>query len=401
MSFPLLTYLVKLDTDGGMIEWVGRKLPERFNYQFVGQTDHPLISLDSIRSATLVAARVYEVRPERAAHLHSPSHLDDGGYTMNCIGVDVSKQELVTYDGSNQGKFPNNGQLRKFTKYVDSMEEVLIVFEPTSTYSHRLLAFCAARNIPTCQLNPRVIPNLRKITQKRSKTDETDAELLYRYGVDRGDDEAKEPQPVDRLAHALSAQLALYQAIQKARVAYQGLLEAFSNDPFTPRRLLTSVKSEIRVMKEKEVKRIACAQAMINKEKKASLSLAVLQSVVGLGPVTSITLLRFFRQYNGANREQVVALAGLDPVSYQSGTSVHRKGRISKQGDKVLRKCLYQATLSAARYNVSVRAIYKRLNEAGKPKKVARIAAARKLLLIAHAVYKSGQPYRRPVEEAS
>jgi len=184
-------------------------------------------------------------------------------------------------------------------------------------------------------------------------------------------------------------------------VAYQGLLEAFSNDPFTPRRLLASLNSEIRVMKQKEVKRLACAQAMINKEKKASLSLAVLQSVVGIGPVSSITLLTFFRRYHHANREQVVALAGLDPVSYQSGTSVHRKGRISKQGDKVLRKCLYQATLSAARYNISVRAIYKRLNEAGKPKKVARIAAARKLLLIAHAVYKSGQPYRRPVEEAT
>jgi len=320
---------------------------------------------------------------------------------MNCIGVDVSKQELVTYDGIKGRTFPNNGQLHQFAKYVHSMEKVLIVFEPTSTYSHCLLALCAARNIPTCQLNPRVIPNLRKVTQNRSKTDKTDAELLYRYGVDRGDDEAKQPQPVDRLAHALSAQLALYRVTQKARVAYQGLLEAFSNDPFTPRRLLSSLNTQIRVMKQKEVKRLACAQAVINKEEKASLSLAVLQSVVGIGPVTSITLLRFFRQYNGANREQVVALAGLDPVSYQSGTSVHRKGRISKQGDKVLRKCLYQATLSAARYNVSVRAIYNRLNEAGKPNKVARIAAARKLLLIAHAVYKSGQLYRRPVEEAT
>jgi len=79
---------------------------------------------------------------------------------MNCIGVDVSKQELRTYDGTNQGKFENNGQLHQFTNYVDSTGEVLIVFEPMSTYSHRLLAFCAARNILTCKLNPRVIPNL-------------------------------------------------------------------------------------------------------------------------------------------------------------------------------------------------------------------------------------------------
>jgi len=154
-------------------------------------------------------------------------------------------------------------------------------------------------------------------------------------------------------------------------------------------------------MKEKEVKRIACAQAMINKEKKASLSLAVLQSVVGLGPVTSITLLRFFRQYHGANREQVVALAGLDPVSISRVHQYIERGESVSGGDKVLRKCLYEATLSAARYNIPIRALYKRLKDAGKPEKVARTAAARKLLLIAHAVYKSGQPYRRPVEEAS
>lgn len=79
---------------------------------------------------------------------------------MNCIGVDVSKQELRTYDGMKGHTFPNDKRLHQFTNYVDSTGEVLIVFEPTSTYSHRLLAFCAVRNIPTRKLNPRVIPNL-------------------------------------------------------------------------------------------------------------------------------------------------------------------------------------------------------------------------------------------------
>jgi len=59
-----------------------------------------------------------------------------------------------------------------------------------------------------------------------------------------------------------------------------------------------------------------------------------------------------------------------------------------------VRKRLYEATLSAARYNPRVRAIYRRLKEDGKPDKVARTAAARKLLLIAHAIYTSGQPFR-------
>jgi len=117
---------------------------------------------------------------------------------MQCIGVDVSKQELVAYDGKEEQTFPNDTRLEKFTKYVASVRDALIVFEPTSTYSHRLQALCAERSIPTCQLNPRVVPNLRKVSRKRSKTDKTDAELLYQYGMDRGRDEAREEAPVDR-----------------------------------------------------------------------------------------------------------------------------------------------------------------------------------------------------------
>jgi transposase len=115
--------------------------------------------------------------------------------------------------------------------------------------------------------------------------------------------------------------------------------------------------------------------------------------------ITALTLLVLFRKYPVANRSQIVALAGLDPIQFQSGISVHGKTRISKRGNRELRKRLYQATLSAARYNPNVRAIYRRLKEQGKPDKVARIAAARKLLLIAHAIYKSGEMYHLPNEK--
>ena len=101
-----------------------------------------------------------------------------------------------------------------------------------------------------------------------------------------------------------------------------------------------------------------------------------------------------FRKYPGANRSQIVALAGLDPTQFQSGTSVHGKTRISKRGNREVQKRLYEATLSAACYNPAIKHLYRRLKDTGKPDKVARIAAARKLLLIAHAVYKSSKHFR-------
>ena len=72
---------------------------------------------------------------------------------------------------------------------------------------------------------------------------------------------------------------------------------------------------------------------------------------------------------------------------------MHRKSRISKRGNREVRKRLFEATLPAVRYNPSIRSIYQRLREQGKTDKVARSAAARKLLLIAPAVCNSGESF--------
>ena len=79
-----------------MLRWVGRSVKTgTADRQFEGQMDRPPTSQDSIKSAALAAARVYEVRLERAAHTNSPSHKHGRRFRMHCIGVDVSKQELV------------------------------------------------------------------------------------------------------------------------------------------------------------------------------------------------------------------------------------------------------------------------------------------------------------------
>ena len=114
--------------------------------------------------------------------------------------------------------------------------DAFIVFEPTSTYSRRLEAFCRTKQVVCCQLNPCVVPHLRQVGRGRSKTDSSDAELLYRYGIERGHTEATELKH-DPLAEFVQARLACYRVAQKARVAYQGLREALNHDPATPRDL--------------------------------------------------------------------------------------------------------------------------------------------------------------------
>jgi len=314
---------------------------------------------------------------------------------MHCIGVDVSKQELVTFDGKRERIFPNIRGFPEFQKFVKRTVDAFIVFEPTSTYSRRLEAFCRTKQVACCQLNPRVVPHLRQVGRGRSKTDSSDAELLYRYGIERGHSEATELKH-DPLAESVQARLACYRVVQKARVAYQGLREALNHDPATSRDLLDELEAEIAELKNKEQLYLVAGQCLVVEDEQAAQQLATLLSIPGIGPITALTLLALFRKYPGAARNQIVALAGLDPIRFQLGTSVHGKTRISKRGNREIRKRLYQATLSAARYNPSVHALHRRLREQGKPDKVARIAAARKLLLIAHAIYKSGEMFHDP-----
>jgi len=314
---------------------------------------------------------------------------------MHCIGVDVSKQELVTFDGSKERVFPNTRGLAEFGRFLKRSADALVVFEPTSTYSRRLEALCRTRQVSCCQLNPRVVPHLRLVGKGRSKTDSSDAELLYRYGVERGHSEAA-PLDNDPLAESIQARLTCYRVAQKARVAYQNVLEALSEDPATSQELLSELRAQICELKSKEKQQLGAAQRLVEGDHEASQRLDSLLSIPGVGPITGLTLLALFRKYADANRSQIVALAGLDPIQIQSGTSVHGKSRISKRGNREVRKRLFEATLSAARYNPSIRTMYRRLKDVGKPEKVARIAAARKLLLIAHAIYKSGVPFRDP-----
>lgn len=108
-----------------------------------------------------------------------------------------------------------------------------------------------------------------------------------------------------------------------------------------------------------------------------------LLSILGVGTVSALFLPALFRIYSDANRKQLTALAGLDPVFRESGTSVHSEASHQQAGNTL-----------GSQVQPSASPMYRRLREAGKLDKSARAAVARKLLLIAFAIFKSGEPFR-------
>ena len=118
---------------------------------------------------------------------------------------------------------------------------------------------------------------------------------------------------------------------------------------------------------------------------------ALLSDVKGIGAVTVATLVGELPELGTLNRRQISALAGVAPYNHDSG---RLKGQRSISGGRAtLRTALYMATLVATRYNAPIKAFYQRLVDAGKPKKVALVAAMRKLLTILNAMVRDGKPW--------
>ena len=123
-------------------------------------------------------------------------------------------------------------------------------------------------------------------------------------------------------------------------------------------------------------------------------SAGLLATITGIGLVTSAWLLVATLNFTSCTSgEQAAAYAGLVPLAHESGTSVRGRAQIGHGGHARLRTALYLATLSAARFNPVIRTQYERLRAAGKPPKVARCAAARKLLHLAFAVVTKKRPF--------
>ena len=236
-------------------------------------------------------------------------------------------------------------------------------------------------------INPQASHNFSKSLGKHSKTDPTDARTIWAYHKLIGDKDINIPK-VDREIMTLSSYLASYRLTLKQRLALTNQLEGIKD-----KTLYRLLKKEQERLQKLEHELLTQMDAYIKQYPQLKEDYQRLLSISGVGKKTAISLLVLFHTYSDTNRNQITALIGLDPIQRQSGTSVHGRSRISKHGNQMMRKCLYMPTLVSIKYNQKIKAFYDRLVLKHKPKKVAVIAAMRKLLLIAHAIYKNKTVY--------
>jgi transposase len=267
----------------------------------------------------------------------------------------------------------------------------LIALEATGGLESVAAAALASAGLPVAVVNPAQVRHFAKALGQRAKTDPIDAAVIARFA------EATRP-PVRALPDEATRLLADLVA-RRRQIVEMMVAERQRRSRTTVRRLLRSIDRLIAAL-QKELSEIdAEIDASVRGSPLWRQTEDLLASVPGVGPITARTLIAEMPELGTLGRRQIAALAGLAPFVRQSG---QWKGKsMIAGGRKTVRTVLFMAAIVAGRYNPVLKAFRQRLIDAGKPKILAAIAVARKLLTILNAIVRDRRPWNGTAVAAS
>jgi len=316
----------------------------------------------------------------------------------NYIGIDVSKQSLNLFDGIKDYEVPNEKSLKTLKKILNKAHgkewrKVFLIYEPTGPYSNYLREFASLYQVRVNEINPKKSSNFSKVLGNRSKTDLIDSKMIYKFSALLKEEDFSVPK-VDRIAEQLSSYLSSYKIIQKTKTMLSNHIHSKEYEVKLNPKLENSIKKEVNKFKDLEDELEKEMRVFAESTEEIKEDFLNLLTIKGIGVISAIALLCLFRKYQDANRSEITALVGLDPIRRESGTSLNGGKRISKAGSGLLRRILYFSCMSAIQYNDRIKLFYDHLIDNNKPKKVALIACMKKLVLIAHQIYIKKEKYK-------
>jgi transposase len=308
------------------------------------------------------------------------------------VGIDVAKATLdVAWlpDGLAARTFDNDLTGHEaVVAELANLNPQLVILEATGGFEVALAATLQAAGIPTAIVNPRQARDFAKATGRLAKTDAIDAGVLARLAHFL----VTTPESGFTLKSLPDEATRRLQALVARRRQLVGMLTAERNRlGFAHASVRPDIEEVVLFLKKRMAEIEAEMESALVKEPGWADRLNQLLSVKGIGHTTAAVLIADIPELGTLNRRQISALIGVAPFNRDSG--VLRGKRAIFGGRAHVRAALYMATLVASRHNDVIRAFYQRLVNAGKPKKLALVAAMRKLLTILNAMAKSGKSW--------
>jgi len=308
------------------------------------------------------------------------------------IGIDISKAllDVATHPDGEICQFTNNIKgFRQLAKWLASMNVTCITFEATGTYHRKLERFLGERGLPFARINPRQARYFAEAFGKLAKTDRIDALMLARFGqLLKPRQGSVKCQTIETIGELVAARRALI----KDRTAIKNRLHNLQTTL-----LMRQARQRLRQIKNQIEAIDAECQALSEADEELARRLAILLSIPGLGEVTAFTLLAEMPELGSMNKRQTAALAGLAPITRQSGKW---KGKSFIRGGRAnLRHALYMPALVAIRFNGEFKRKYEAMTTASgkdaKPPKVAITAIMRRLIVLANALLRDGRKWTK------
>lgn len=292
-----------------------------------------------------------------------------------------------------QREFPNSasGHKELLVWLAKHNAPVRVSLEATGIYSLDLaLALDAETSIEVAVLNPKLVNRFAQ-TLRRSKTDSADAMVLAEYSQ-RMPFTAWQRPGVNSLCLRMIGRYIESLVVDLAEVKNRS--HAAESASTTPRAILVDLKQARAGLERRLAKMRREAMKLIQADELLRKRFALLVSIPGIAEISALQILsELVLLPPGMTVRQWVAYSGLDPAHQMSGTSVHKPSRISRAGNRHLRRALFMPTLSAARFDPYLRAFYQALRTRHKTGLQALMAVERKLLHAIYGIFKSGSPY--------
>ena len=327
----------------------------------------------------------------------------------NIIGIDVSKLSLdcawlrnLDQNKAKRKRVENSPQdfkaLLTWAQDVSGLaaNELRFVVEPTGIYHEFLVQFLNQHQATIYLVNPSMVRKFAAGMGILSKNDLIDADMLTRYGLLRRN--LLPYQPEAQEISDLKSLLNRLDTLERDLRRELNRQEKVSKSSTIHRLEKQSIRRTVRYL-EAEIKRF---KKHIGEAIKSTASLQkdyeLLLTIPGIGARTAWAMLVTLRSRRFASAPEVASFLGLNPIEKQSGTTRHRRPRLSKAGNGRFRQALYFPAMVATRKNPDIKAQYDRLLAADKTKMCALGAAMRKLVHICYGVLKHQRPYEVQVQ---
>lgn len=303
------------------------------------------------------------------------------------VGIDVSKAtlDIAVRPANEQWSVANDAsEIDGLVRQLRTLAPTLIVLEATGGFETALVAALATVGLPVVVANPRQVRDFAKATGQLAKTDRLDAQVLAQFA----EQVRPTPRPLpDAATQALQALLTRRRQLLEMLTAERNRRHSASR---AVRRGITEhihwLERELRSVDRDLDQAIQSSPAWRAKDN-------LLQSVPGVGPILSRTLVAQLPELGTLTRKEIAALVGVAPLNRDSGT-LHGK-RAVWGGRAPVRAVLYMSTLVATRHNPRIAVFYQRLLAAGKPRKVALTACMRKLLITLNAMVRANTSWEQ------